>query len=503
MMKMTPVLKTTKGFARKAGLWLGLSFSLGLSLGLGLSMGLSSSLVFAAPPITNYEYDANGNLTKITDGLGHATVQQYDALNRLTLQNQANPTGSGQLGTISTQYNAIDQVTGVTDPRSLTTSYNPNAFGDTLTLTSPDTGVTANTYDNAGNLKTKTDAKGQTSTYSYDALNRLTQIQYANASQAIESQVTYSYDQGSNGLGRLTGIVDSTGSIAYGYDGLGHVISEARSISGFVYTTAYAYNEAGQLSGVAYPTGLVLTYTRDSLGRLSSITSTKAGQTQLLANNITYLPFGGVQSFSFGNGSSYNRSFDTDARLSSYTLGTKTVNLSYDLASRITAATNAANSSDSKTYGYDNLDRLTNYVAGSTVKGYGYDLSGNRSSAGVGGNNTINTIAANSNRLTASAGTTSTSYSFDANGSVIAKDANQFTYDAKGRLAQAMTSLGTTNYGVNALGQRVLKTRTGTQAIDTIYHYDLNGQLIAETNTQGITKQETIYLGNIPLAVIQ
>jgi YD repeat-containing protein len=315
--------------------------------------------------------------------------------------------------------------------------------------------------------------------------------------------VTYSYDQGTNGLGRLTGITDSTGSIAYGYDTLGHVISEARSISGFTYTTVYAYNSAGQLSSVAYPTGLVLSYTRDSLGRLSSITSSKAGQTQTLASNITYLPFGGVQSFTFGNGSVYQRGFDTDYRLASYTLGTKTVNLSYDLASRIIAATDASNANNNKTYGYDNLDRLTSYADSSTGKGYAYDLSGNRVATSIGGNNYSNTIAANSNRLTATSGPTPKNYSFDNNGSVTAQDANQFSYDAKGRLAQAMTSLGTTNYGVNALGQRVLKTRTGTQAIDTVYHYDLNGQLIAETNTQGITKQETVYLGNIPLAVIQ
>ena len=430
-------------------------------------------------------------------------MQQYDALNRLTVQNQANPTGSGQLGTITTQYNAIDQVTGVTDPRSLTTSYNPNAFGETLTLTSPDTGVTTNTYDEVGNLKTKTDAKGQTTTYSYDALNRLIQIQYANASQVIESQVSYSYDQGSNGLGRLTGITDSTGSITYAYDTLGHVLSEARTISSFVYTTNYTYNDAGQLSSVAYPTGLLISYTRDSLGRINQITSLKNSQTQILASNITYLPFGGVQSFTFGNGSSYTRGFDTDQRLTAYSLGTKTINLSYDAASRIIAATDAANSTSTKTYAYDNLDRLTNFVDNTTTKGYGYDLSGNRTAVAIGGNTYSNTIAANSNRLTATTGPSLKNYSFDTNGSITAQDANQFTYDARGRLAQAMTSLGTTNYGINALGQRVLKTRAGAQGINTVYHYDLNGQLIAETDTLGVTKQETIYLGNIPLAVIQ
>ena len=489
-------LNKTKNRESRAHLSYGITGISLLLLGLGFS--LMSQSVLAAPPVTSYEYDANGNLTKVTDGLGHATVQQFDALNRLTQQNQPNPNGAGQLGTIKTQYNAIDEVTGVTDPRTITTSYNPNAFGETLNLTSPDTGVTTNTYDEAGNLKTKTDAKGQLTTYSYDALNRLTHVVYSDA-----SQVTYSYDFGTNGAGRLTGISDSTGSIAYTYDTLGHVRSEARTISGMVYTTSYAYDDAGLLSSVAYPTGMVLNYTRDSVGRLSGISMVKANQTQVLASNITYLPFGGVSSFTFGNGTVYHRGFDSDYRLTSYTLGNKTINLTYDLSSRIVAATDAANSVNNKTYTYDNLDRLTNYADNSSGKAYEYDLSGNRVSSIVGGNVYNNTISATSSRLTNVSGPTSKSYTFDNNGSITAAGANQYTYDARGRLAQALSVLGTTSYGVNALGQRVLKTRTGTQAIDTVYHYDLNGQLIAETNTQGITKQETVYLGNIPLAVIQ
>ena len=72
-----------------------------------------------------------GNLTKITDGLTHATLQQYDAVDRLIQQSQPHPTSTGQLGTIGTQYNAIDidNVTGVTDPRSLATTYTKNAYG--------------------------------------------------------------------------------------------------------------------------------------------------------------------------------------------------------------------------------------------------------------------------------------------------------------------------------------------------------------------------------------
>ena len=43
---------------------------------------------------------------------------------------------------------------------------------------SPDTGTTTYQYDPAGNLTSKTDAKGVTISYVYDALNRLTKIDY-------------------------------------------------------------------------------------------------------------------------------------------------------------------------------------------------------------------------------------------------------------------------------------------------------------------------------------
>jgi YD repeat-containing protein len=392
-------------------------------------------------------------------------------------------------------YDALNRLISVTDPRSLATSYTYDAFGNLLTLSSPDTGITTNTYDDAGNLKTKLDAKGQTTTYSYDALNRLTQIQYA------DSQiVNYSYDQGVNGLGRLTGISDATGNIAYSYDDHGRVISEVRTINAVIYTTTYAYNAAGQLIGVAYPTGLVLTYERDSVGRVNQVSATKNGQTQLLASNVTYQPFGGVKSLTFGNGAQYIRGFDTDGRLAAYSLGAQTVNLNYDLASRIIAATDSINSADTKTYAYDNLDRLTGFIAPNTNQGYSYDATGNRTSLTIGANNYSNTIAPASNRLTASTGPIPKSFSFDNNGSITADTVNQYTYDARGRLVQALTAVGNVGYGVNALGQRVFKTVGG---VGTIYHYDLNGRLIAETDAQGAIKQETIYLNNIPLAVMQ
>lgn len=462
---------------------------LGLVFTTSLTAAISPITAYATPPVTQYEYDANGNRTKVTDPLSHITTQTYDALNRLQQMADA-ASGNTQYA-----YNNLNQLISVTDPRSLVTSYTYDALGNLITLSSPDTGTATNTYDEAGNLKTKLDAKGQTTTYSYDVLNRLTQIHYAD-----NQVILYSYDQGVNGLGRLTGITDSTGNTAYSYDNRGRVISDARTINAITYTTSYAYNAAGQLAGVAYPTGLVLTYDRDGLGRVNQISATKNGQTQTVASNISYRPFGGVQSFTFGNGTQYTRGFDAEGRLASYTLGTQTVNLNHDLASRIVAATDSLNSSDTKSYAYDNLDRLTAFTTPTTNQSYGYDATGNRTSLILGANSYSNTIAPTSNRLTASTGPTPKNFSFDANGSITADTINQFTYDARGRLIQAVTAVGNVGYGVNALGQRVLKTAAG---VSTVYHYDQAGQLIAETDAQGTIKQEVVYLNNIPLAVMQ
>ena len=89
---------------------------------------------------------------------------------------------------------------------------------------------------------------------------------------------------------------------------------------------------------------------------------------------------------------------------------------------------------------------------------------------------------------------------FDANGSTVNDAVNQFTYDTRGRLTQATTVLGAVQYQVNSLGQRIRKT--GAPG-DTVFHYDAQGRLIAESNAAGAVQKEYIYLGDIPVAVIQ
>jgi len=105
----------------------------------------------AALPVIDYEYDAQGNRTRVIQarsvaGFNFATVQSYDALNR------AKDSTDPKLGVTRFAYDALDRVLQVTDPRNLVTQSPRNGLGDTTQLVSPDTGSAAFTYDAAGNL---------------------------------------------------------------------------------------------------------------------------------------------------------------------------------------------------------------------------------------------------------------------------------------------------------------------------------------------------------------
>ncbi|MBF0523956.1 MAG: RHS repeat-associated core domain-containing protein [Deltaproteobacteria bacterium] len=57
----------------------------------------------------------------------------------------------------------------------------------------------------------------------------------------------------------------------------------------------------------------------------------------------------------------------------------------------------------------------------------------------------------------------------------------------------------TTTYAINGLGQRVSKTGAST----TIFVYDEAGHLIGEYNAAGSVIQETVWLGDLPVAVLK
>jgi YD repeat-containing protein len=446
----------------------------------------------ATSQTTEYGYDNQGNVVSIKDPLNRVTINQYDALNRLKQSVSPAPiSAQTQYG-----YDGLDQLASVSDPRGLVTSYAVNGLGDLAQQVSPDTGTTVNGHDTAGNLTSQTDAKGQQTLYAYDALNRVTLVTFHDGSKQA-----FAYDQGTNGVGRLSSITESdpasqiTGATVYGYDQHGRVTSETRTIAGVQHTTGYAYDASGRLSGLTYPSGTTVTYGFDALGRVNQITTATLGIVRTVAHGVLYHPLGIVKAYTLGNGQTCTRSIDLDGRISSYTPGADTFPIVYDDASRISIL--GANS-----YGYDNLDRLTTAVLPTTPYTYVYDAVGNRLSR-TAGTSTDNYIYNATNNRIASITPASgpvRNFGFDANGSTTADGINTYTYDTRGRMVQATSSIGATSYQVNALGQRVRKSNSLGQ---TIFHYDLGGRLIAETDTSGAVKREYIYLGDIPVAMVR
>lgn len=293
-----------------------------------------------------------------------------------------------------------------------------------------------------------------------------------------------------------------TNLTAYTYDQHGRVLTVATTHAGVTHNTAYSYDAAGRLSGMTYPSGRTLSYLYDALGRVGAIDTSFGGQTRPLVGGIAYHPFGGVKSYTLGNGQTYTRGIDLDGRIGSYTLGSQAFAIGYDAASRIEFISEVANPPNTNTYGYDNLDRLTAAVLPSTPYAYDYDAVGNRTSRTAGSSTGTYAYATTSNRIapiTPSSGPVR-SFVLDANGSTTADGLNTYAYDTRGRMVQATSSIGTTSYQLNALGQRIRKTNS---LGDTVFHYDTGGRLIAETTTAGVRKREILYLGDIPVGVVQ
>lgn len=214
---------------------------------------------------TQYGYDKNDNLVTTTDPLSHLYQSAYDPLNRLIQQTDA-LNGITRYG-----YDSLDRLTAVTDPNGHSTTYSYNGLGDLISQTSPDTGTTTFSYDSAGNLLSRTDAKGQTTAYSYDALNRLTQQTLAGGSVI---NYYYDTALNGIGRLAVTSSASGTTNYSYDSHGrlATRVEAIANNSQLTQLTTSYSYNAHGQLQAMTYPSGKVVGYQYDTKGQLTGLT---------------------------------------------------------------------------------------------------------------------------------------------------------------------------------------------------------------------------------------
>lgn len=470
-------------------------------------------------PVTQYEYDAEGNPTKTvvapaTRAL--STRHAYDSLSRRTSTTDAKA-GVTQFG-----YDLLDQLTSVTDPRALATQYQPTGLGDVKQLTSPDTGITASTYDAAGNLKTRTDARGVLASYGYDELSRIKYVVYSKAGSTNRS-VSWTYDQTGTsfgaGIGRLTTAATADANTTFRYDALGRVVgtSQATSVGG-TRTVSYAYDAAGNITSMTYPSGRVINFVRVN-GQVRSINKEPPLTPFIdqIVMNANGQPESWVWSFPGSTPRAHQRVYDTNGRLVRHSLGNLVRDITYDDADRISrythyaAATAQPAPNYDQAFSYDELGRLTNVTA-STNWSYTYDANGNRKASSAGSVARGYTVAATSNRLDALTNP-ARSMAYNPDGTTLSdtqsgSGANYTaTYSLEGRLASmAQGSAAGVEFGYDAMGRRVWRSQwagspTNPRTI-TLYAYDLENHLIGEYKGDGSPIYEYIWLGDIPVVAI-
>lgn len=395
---------------------------------------------------TQLATDNNGNVTQATDEVNRITGYAYDALDRLTTTTEPNAVIT------DFSHDSQDNLSGVTDPENHATTFQYNDFGELTGRISQDTGTTQYTYDPAGNRTSLVDAENRTTGFAHDALNRLTAVSFADASQNISFQ----YDEAAavNGIGRLTSVADSSGGTTFQYDAPGRITTETRTTDTISGSTAYTWNDRNNLSAMTYPTGTVITLQRYDNETVSGLLI----DGQPLTQNVSYLPFGPEEDVVFGNNLfTLNRS---------YAAG-------YFRLQSINAPT---------------LEYQYQYYADGRVK----QIEGVEEPVFTRGRTEYVTRLTN-NRLdyVTLANQPTHSYTNDNNGNITSDGVYTYTWNQLNQLIEVRQ--GTTlvaQYGYDGFGRRVKKSISGTV---TLFYYDLQGRLIAETDGSGAPLRDYIY----------
>lgn len=429
---------------------------------------------------TEFAYDDSGNRSSVTSADNKTVSYAYDALNRVISVTQP-----GQVLTSYT-YDPQGNLATVTDPNGNTTLYTYDDLGRLVETLSPDTGVTRYAYNAAGKLESKTVNSGLTTGYTYDALGRLTGINYADPSE----NVTLTYDQGTNGMGRLTGKTGPGYSDTYTYTIAGQIASVVQTIDSHSFTTTYTYDETGILTGMTYPDGRTVTYGLDANGRYEFAATTKSGITETLVSLGEYKPFGPLTALNFGNGIPLTRTYDQGYNLTDITAGTvQDLTYARDPAGKITGITNNLDSTRDQSFTYDDLNRLDSATGIYGDMAFTYDKVGNRQS--IVQNNLLETYT----------------YLPDSNiiESVTGGLPKAFIHNDDGNILTAVTNTlesvpGTeSSYLYNSDGQRIRKIAGG---LTVYYHYDLAGNLIALSDATGTLVTSYIYMGGTRIATV-
>ncbi|MCZ7358032.1 MAG: DUF2341 domain-containing protein [Candidatus Methanoperedens sp.] len=299
-------------------------------------------------------YDAAGNMVSQTDFNGNTTTFTYDANSRLTRKSFPDGssdiftyTASGQRKTVtdsrgvtSYEYDARDRLVKQTDPDGRSLSYAYNEAGNRVLLTIP-SGTTSYTFDVLNRLSTVTDPDGGVTSYTYDAVGNRDSVTYPNGAVA-----EYTYDS----LNRMTNLLNR------------------KSVGGVISSYSYTLAPAGNRIRVVEDTGRKVDYSYDKTYKLTneSINDPVSGLRMI---NYSYDAVGN-RLIKMDDDASRTYTYDANDRLLTEWDNSFTYDNNGNTLKRINATENVL-------YRYDFQNRLVKAditdVSGSSVVEYAYN----------------------------------------------------------------------------------------------------------------------------------
>jgi YD repeat-containing protein len=428
-----------------------------------------------------------GGTVTVRDENEHVTVQTRQAFGdpddtRLTALTDAD----GQLWQYA--YNARGRLTQVTMPDGKHRTWEYDVAKDRLlSETHHESGTTTySSYDEAGNLKQKTDANGTVFVYEYDGNDRLKKI------TAGDRVTTIAYEPNSDTRQSVT--VDGVAS-TFHYDTTGRLDERQDVIDTNIFTTKFGYDGNDNLKSIVYPSGRSIGYDYSADDRLMRVYD--IGAVRNYATAFQYHPSGAITSFNAGNGILHQATFDPNRYwVRSISAGPLQLTYdNYDLVGNVRTIVDGRGTTE--TFTYDALDRLKQAVGPYGDPIYDYDAHGNRVTVpGM----TAYAYEGNTLRLAQQGDKAFTYYN---NGNLKTESPNRtYTYTPH-NLMESVTIGGTsTTYGYDGDDWRVKKA-AGTS--NTYYLRGLNGELLVEWKNPGEadqTRRDYVYAGSQLITVI-
>ncbi|WP_440534607.1 RHS repeat-associated core domain-containing protein [Variovorax sp. YR566] len=501
--------------------------------------------------VTSFTYDTLGNLVQASSALGQATSYAYDSANHLVSMSAAN----GLVATYT--YDTRDRLTTYTVGGLQITTLTYNATGTLATLSLPTGLAFSYAYDAAHRLIGWSSNRGESGTYTLDAMGNRTAEQIKDSA----GNVAWTSARTINAINRVSARTDGPNQAsAFGYNNNGDLVTETNGLS---QSTQYSldnlrrvktvtdaasasaslnYNALDAVTSASDFKGVTTTYARDAQGNATTESSADTGgsgtqydalglpsqvtdalgQTTTITRDALGRPTGLV----FADGKTttlrYDLSTNSKGYLSEIVDRSGTTEYTRDSFGRVTLKkqTLANGTTQQVSYAYNPNGTLASigYPNGGTLS-HSYDATGRLTALSWNGNPLVSGIAWNplgqptawTWAFTTSSPQLAASRSYDTAGRLITTEFSGYSYDAAGRITSLTQNLWqpgdsdstnstiananvTWSAGYNSVGRLTSFNATGNTAS---FGYDANGNRSSSTRVlNGQTTSRTYTVGS-------